>query len=95
MDIRDLVGRNVGRLRRERGLTQEELEERSGLTQQYLSSLENGRRNPTVLTLVRLAEALGCTPVELISPDAVGRGEARRVAAPKPSRRKPAARGGA
>jgi len=51
MDIRKLVGKNFGRLRREKGLTQEQIEERSGFSQQYLSGLEQGRRNPTVITL--------------------------------------------
>ena len=59
MDMRTLVGRNFARLRREKGLTQEEVEARSGFSQQYLSSLERGRRNPTVITLFELAQALG------------------------------------
>ncbi|QND61191.1 helix-turn-helix transcriptional regulator [Mesorhizobium huakuii] len=40
----------VSRLRRESGLTQEDVEERSGFSQQYLSDLERGKRNPTVIT---------------------------------------------
>jgi transcriptional regulator with XRE-family HTH domain len=39
MDMRKLVGRNFARLRRDQGLTQEQVEERSGFSQQYLSSL--------------------------------------------------------
>lgn len=66
MDMRRLVGRNVRRLRVKKGLTQEQFAERSGFSQQYISSLENGRRNPTVVTLYELAEALGATPVELL-----------------------------
>lgn len=69
MDMRKLVGRNLARLRRERGLTQEELEARSGLSQQYLSSLERGRRNPTVITLYEIAQALEVSHVELVKPD--------------------------
>ena len=69
MDMRKLVGRNAARIRRERGLTQEELAERSGLSQQYLSGLERGRRNPTVVTLYELAAALGVSHVELVRPD--------------------------
>ncbi|QRZ15639.1 helix-turn-helix transcriptional regulator [Paracoccus methylovorus] len=69
MDMRKLVGRNFARLRREKGLTQEEVEVRSGLSQQYLSGLENGRRNPTVITLYELAQALGVSHVELVAPD--------------------------
>lgn len=67
MDMRKLVGENFARLRRENGLTQEEVAARSGFSQQYISSLERGRRNPTVITLFELAQALNATPVELIS----------------------------
>jgi len=69
MDVRKLVGRNFARLRREKGLTQEEVEVRSGFSQQYLSSLERGRRNPTVVTLYELARAIGVSHVDLVKPD--------------------------
>ena len=69
MDMRALVGRNFARLRREKGLTQEEVEVRSGFSQQYLSDLERGRRNPTIITLYELALALGVSHVELVRPD--------------------------
>lgn len=68
MDMRKLVGDNVRRIRSGKGMTQEQLAELSGFSQQYLSDLERGRRNPTVVTLFELAQALGSTPVELISP---------------------------
>lgn len=69
MDMRLLVGRNAKRIRIARGLTQEELAERSGFSQQYLSDLERGRRNPTIVSLWELAQALDATPVDLITPD--------------------------
>lgn len=69
MDMRKLVGRNFARLRQEKGLTQEELEVRSGFSQQYLSGLERGQRNPTVITLYELAQALGVDHVKLIESD--------------------------
>ena len=69
MDMRKLVGRNVRRIRLARGLTQERLSEVSGFTQQYISGLERERRNPTVVTLFELAQALGAKPVDLIDPD--------------------------
>lgn len=72
MDMRKLVGRNFARLRREKGLTQEQIEERSGFSQQYLSGLERGHRNPTVVTLYELADALGVSHVDLVKPDGVG-----------------------
>ena len=67
--MRKLVGRNVKRVRQEKGLTQEQLAELSGFSQQYISGLEQGRRNPTVVSLYELATALGISHTELVSPD--------------------------
>jgi transcriptional regulator with XRE-family HTH domain len=69
MDMRKLVGRQVRRARLAKGLTQEELSARTGLTQHYISVLENGRRNPTILTLYELSQALGVSHVDLVQPD--------------------------
>jgi transcriptional regulator with XRE-family HTH domain len=68
MDMRKLVGRNFKRLRKRRGLTQEEFAEISGFSQQYISSLERGQRNPTIVTLYELATALGVGHMELVRP---------------------------
>ena len=68
MDMRLLVGRNVLRLRLQAGLTQEQLSVKSGFGQNYISDLERGRRNPTIVTLYELSLALGTTPVVLITP---------------------------
>lgn len=68
MDMRKLVGENTARIRKERGLTQEALAEKSGLSQQYISGLENGLRNPTIVTLFELSSALGVSHVELLTP---------------------------
>jgi transcriptional regulator with XRE-family HTH domain len=68
MDMRKLVGRNVRRVRQTKGLTQEELAEISGFSQQYISGLEGGHRNPTVVTLYELATALGVNHLELMRP---------------------------
>jgi len=67
MDMRRLVGRNFARLRTAKGFTQERFAEQSGFTQQYVSGLERVRRNPTVISLFLLANALGVTPVELVA----------------------------
>ncbi|WP_342746789.1 helix-turn-helix transcriptional regulator [Sphingopyxis indica] len=64
--MRRLVGLNFSRIRKARGLTQEGLSEISGFTQQYISDLERGRRNPTVVTLFHLASALDVEPYELL-----------------------------
>jgi transcriptional regulator with XRE-family HTH domain len=68
MDMRKLVGRNVRRIRLRKGLTQEQFAEISGFSQQYISGLEQGRRNPTVVTLYELASALGVSHMELLRP---------------------------
>jgi len=68
MDMRKLVGQNVRRIRQQQGLTQEELSEKSGFTQQYLSGLESGRRNPTIVSIYQIATALGVNHVALVAP---------------------------
>lgn len=68
MDMRRLVGQNVRRLRLQKGMTQEQLAEASGFSQNYISDLERGRRNPTVVTLYELATPLGVLPQDLLSP---------------------------
>jgi transcriptional regulator with XRE-family HTH domain len=68
MDMRKLVGRNV-RLARERNkLTQEQLAEISGFSQQYISGLEQGKRNPTIVTIYELSQALGVSHLDLVRP---------------------------
>jgi DNA-binding XRE family transcriptional regulator len=48
--------------------TQEELADRSGFSQQYISGLEQGRRNPTIVSIYELATALGVSHMELVRP---------------------------
>lgn len=69
MDVRRLVGLNVRRLRLQKGMTQEQLAEASGFGQQYISDLERGRRNPTVVSLYELALQLGAMPRDLLEPE--------------------------
>jgi transcriptional regulator with XRE-family HTH domain len=57
-DVRRMVGRNVQRLRVEAGLSQAALAERMGVDRAYVSGLELGQRNPTIVTLWHIAEAL-------------------------------------
>ncbi len=58
MDVRRRVGLNVKRFRAERGLSQEELAFECGLHRTYVSGVERGVRNPTVVVLEKLAKAL-------------------------------------
>jgi transcriptional regulator with XRE-family HTH domain len=68
MDMRKLVGANLKRIRRKKGLTQEQFADVSGFSQQYLSGLESGHRNPTVVTVYELAVALGVSHLDLLRP---------------------------
>jgi transcriptional regulator with XRE-family HTH domain len=60
-DVRLMVGRNVKLLRLAAGLTQAALAERMGVDRAYVSGLELGQRNPTILTLWHITKALGVT----------------------------------
>jgi transcriptional regulator with XRE-family HTH domain len=66
MDMRKLVGENFARLRKSKDLTQEQVSEKSGFSQQYISGLERGRRNPTIVSLFELATAIGVSHIDLV-----------------------------
>jgi transcriptional regulator with XRE-family HTH domain len=68
MDVRKLVGKNFTRLRAASGPTQEQVAERANVSQQYISGLENGKRNPTLSKVYAVAKALGVSHVELVLP---------------------------
>lgn len=58
MDVRQRVGLNLQALRKAKGLSQEELAHRAEIHQTYLSGVERGRRNPSVMVLARIAAAM-------------------------------------
>jgi transcriptional regulator with XRE-family HTH domain len=66
MDMRQVVGRNVRQNRERLGVSQEELAFRAGLHRTYVSGVERGVRNPTVLIVGRLAKALEVEPGALL-----------------------------
>ena len=68
MDMRRLVGQNLRRIRQRKRLTQEQFAEVSGFSQQYLSGLESGHRNPTIVTVYEIAVALGVSHLDLLRP---------------------------
>lgn len=61
------LGRAVRAIRNERGISQVQLSEKSGLQRGWLSNLEHGRRNPNFVNVVRLADGLGVLPAELVA----------------------------
>jgi len=68
MIMRELIGRNIERLRMERGLTQEELAHTADLDQPHVARIERGKINVTVGVLERLVKALRARPVDLFEP---------------------------
>ena len=66
MDYETTIGDRLRRARREQGMTQEELAERSGLSRELIAKIEQGRRQSVRLTtLTRLAQALDLPLSEL------------------------------
>ncbi len=63
--LRQLAER-IRMLRVARGWTQEQFAERAAMQRSYLADLELGRRNPSVRTLVKVANAFGITVAELL-----------------------------
>jgi transcriptional regulator with XRE-family HTH domain len=69
MDTLKHFGEKVRELRMKRGLSQEQLAELSGLHRTYISSLELGKRNVSLINIYTLAKALGITPDKLLKPE--------------------------
>ncbi len=65
MDIKAVVGRNVKHHREGRGLSQEQLAFEADLHRTCVSGVDRGVRNPTVLIVAKLANALGVEPSKL------------------------------
>lgn len=62
-----VVAENIRNRRQSIGLSQEALADKCGLHRTYIGAIERGERNVTVNTLSRVAEALGCSAIELLS----------------------------
>jgi transcriptional regulator with XRE-family HTH domain len=62
----DRLGERVRELRRGRGLTLEEIAERSGVSRAMISKLERGEKNPTLVVAAKLAEGFGVTLSQLV-----------------------------
>jgi len=60
-----LLGKRIRELRKKKGLTQEELGEKSGISYKYLGSIERGLENPSFKHLTKIARVLGADLPEL------------------------------
>ena len=66
MDIRRTFGANVRRYRIAAGLSQEAVAVKMGVDRAYVSGMERGQQNVTLLTMWHLAEALDVKPAALL-----------------------------
>ena len=66
-DIKEIFAENLRKNRRKKGLTQEKLAEKAGMSLQYLAMLELGRKFPSGEMLERLATALDIETYELLA----------------------------
>jgi transcriptional regulator with XRE-family HTH domain len=65
-DVLAKFGRRLRAIRSEKGISQEELAQRSGLHRTYVSSVERGERNISLANIAKLAGALGVKLGELM-----------------------------
>lgn len=65
--ILTIIGNNIRRLRKEKGLRQIDLAIAVGIDSSYLSEIENKKRNPTILLLDNIATVLEVSLIELLS----------------------------
>lgn len=63
------VGANIRRLRKAKGLTQEQLAHEAEIAMRYIAGVERGEENPSLKYLVKIAEALDAEPAELFHRD--------------------------
>lgn len=60
------LGRNLKRIRAEKGMTQGDIVRTLGVSRSFISNIENGNTNPTLSTITNLAKALGVSSDELL-----------------------------
>ena len=68
MSVQHRVSKNIQTIRRQKGLSQEEVAHRAEVHQTYLSGVETGKRNPSIKVVERIATALGVDVAELFKP---------------------------
>lgn len=66
MTLAQVFGRNVRRIRLEKGLTIEGLANDVGLSYSYVGEMQRGKRNPTLKVVERVAKVLGVRPIDLL-----------------------------
>ena len=65
VDLKEMIGSRIQELRNKKGITQDQLSEKAGISSKYLSSIERGKENPTLNTILKLARSLEARPDEI------------------------------
>ena len=60
------LGQNLKRIRTEKGISQGDIVRTLGMPKSFVSSIENGKTNPTLATIAKLAKAIGVSVGELM-----------------------------
>lgn len=66
LGLNQVVALNLRRLRKELGISQEDLAEKCGLHRTYVGAIERSERNITLQTLEKIADSLGVSPHDLL-----------------------------
>ncbi len=61
------IGDNIRKIRKQRGYSQEEFADIAGFSRSYYTEIETGKRNISVLNLIKIIEALNVDPNEIIN----------------------------
>lgn len=65
MDIKEKIGRRIKEIREQKNMSQKDLSFSSNLDRSYITSVENGQRNISIINLEKIANALEVTLSEL------------------------------
>jgi len=60
------LGQNLKRIRTKKGISQGDIVKTLGMPKSFVSSIENGKTNPTLATIAKLAKAIGVSVGELM-----------------------------
>lgn len=60
------LGQNLKRIRTEKGISQNKIAHTLGIDRAFISNIENGKTNPTLATIAKLAKAIGVSVGELM-----------------------------
>ena len=67
VDLKEMIGSRIQEIRNKKGITQDQLSEKVGISSKYLSSIERGKENPTLNTILKMARSLDVKPDEFFT----------------------------